>query len=61
MGEYPQGVHNTFANHPSPTGLKTAENRCRECFCTVDTILTKVIQVQRLHMNLIGDFVAISG
>lgn len=32
-----------------------------ECFRIVDTVLTKVIQVQRLHMNLMCEFVEFSG
>lgn len=51
MGEYPrQGVHATLTNSKR---TKTDQSYWTEGFRVVDTIFTKMTQIQKLHMNLI--------
>lgn len=64
MGEYIRdGPNVTLRNNlgtimgAAAGRTKITENHWIECFRIVDTVLTKVIQVQRLHMNLICEFV----
>lgn len=61
MGEYPRGDHyaNMASNLASITRtvdcMKSAHGHWAECFRIVDTVLTKVVQVQQLHMDLMWD------
>lgn len=67
MGEYLRGSHdltlssNTATSTGNLDSTKTSEDCWIECFRVVDTVLAKVVQVQRLHMNLFCEFVEFSG
>lgn len=63
MGEYSRAtLASNLATIPgNGDRLKSMEERWMECFRIVDTVLAKVVHVQRLHMSLICEFVAFSG
>lgn len=63
MGEYSRSGYDSVldSNRVTVGRTKTTEDRWVDCFCIVDTVLAKVVQIQRLHMKLICEFVAFSG